>query len=250
MLRPCCRARRCSLLFTSSSRVWHLLRAARNYATGPSLEPISLPVASNSRFSSSASRTSCSTRISRSSSTSKTRRLTEQVKRKRIGPVRFHVPTDHGRAAALRSQSATSNPGRLDAPPSFMPHRECPTSRGSIPRGACSLTRACYRIRSVPYSGGLMRASRLRRLGVQLAAVGTVSATVVACGGSGHRRQAARPATVSTSTQATSQMTSTGLASGPSINGCNYAVPGAHLVRFAAVREKLRAAVAGRGRLA
>lgn len=92
-----------------------------------------------------------------------------------------------------------------------------------------------------------MRASRLRRLGVQLAAVGTVSATVVACGGSGHRRQAARPATVSTSTQATSQMTSTGLASGPSINGCNYAVPGAHLVRFAAVREKLRAAVAGTG---
>ncbi len=95
---------------------------------------------------------------------------------------------------------------------------------------------------------------RRRHLG---AAVVLVAVIAAGCGGSahGHRSrstttQASAPASTQTSTQTATgsvQTTPGSVQTGPSIGGCNYAVPHARLVRFRSGGEHLRAAVAGSG---
>lgn len=86
----------------------------------------------------------------------------------------------------------------------------------------------------------MISASRLVQLSVR-AAVLTASVIAAGCGATGHRPRAV---TTSASTRTTAASSS----SGPSLNGCNYAGPGAHLVRFRAPGEQIRATVVGTGR--
>lgn len=91
---------------------------------------------------------------------------------------------------------------------------------------------------------------RLTLACLHLAAAVIVAVAAAACGGSGHKQgthHTTRRASAPPRTQTTTQTTTASTPTGPSINGCNYAVPGAHLVRFRARREKLSAALAGRG---
>ncbi len=89
--------------------------------------------------------------------------------------------------------------------------------------------------------------SRRRRLAT---AVVMVAVAAAGCGGSAQKqsphsttRQTSAPA----STEPTTQTTTASVPVGPSIRGCNFAVPHARLVRFRARSEHLRAAVAGAG---
>src|SRR5947199_6068460 len=78
------------------------------------------------------------------------------------------------------------------------------------------------------------------------AAVVTVAVTAAGCGGSvREQRTHSRPGR--TNPPARTQTTTASVPMGPSIGGCNYAVPHARLVRFRARSEQLRAAVAGTG---
>lgn len=76
-----------------------------------------------------------------------------------------------------------------------------------------------------------------------------LAVTAVGCGSTAHR-QSSRATPQASSPPASQPSTQTGTASlptGPSIGGCDYAVPHARLVRFRARGERVRAAVAGTG---
>lgn len=91
---------------------------------------------------------------------------------------------------------------------------------------------------------------RCKRFALTLAAAVMLAVAAVGCGSSAHRQStgaSARQASSPPGTQPTTQPGSASMPTGPSIGGCNYAVPHAHLVRFRASREQLRAAVSGRG---
>lgn len=83
-----------------------------------------------------------------------------------------------------------------------------------------------------------------------LAAVVMAAVTAAGCGSAAHRqgrRATSRQASTSAAGQPTTQTGTTRLATGPSLGGCNYAVPHARLVRFRAPGERLQGAMAGTG---
>ncbi len=83
-------------------------------------------------------------------------------------------------------------------------------------------------------------------------AAAALALATVACGSSAHKHQSTGQAGAPSATQPTTQTTAASTPSapsinGPSIDGCNYAVPHARVVHLQARREHLPAAIAGTG---
>lgn len=104
----------------------------------------------------------------------------------------------------------------------------------------------------MPVASGITK-TRWRRLTTILGGAFAIALTAVACGGSAHKQrsgtaQAGAPsATGQTTHDTTASTPSSSPVKGPLINGCNYAVPHAHVIRLHPRRERLGAAIAGKG---